>query len=169
MSLIVKLKFEKMRKALFPGSFDPFTLGHLDVLLSSLKIFDKIVIAVGYNMQKRGYLSVDERVRIIKESVADIKNVEVASYSGLTIDFCKKIGANFIVRGLRTTTDFELERVIAQANSKMDPSITTLFVPSSAEYAYITSTVVRDVLENGGSVESFMAKGVKIKPNETNS
>lgn len=152
-----------MKKAVFPGSFDPFTLGHLDVLRSSLRLFDTIVIAVGYNMQKRGFFSVEERIEIIKMSVKGIIGVEVLSYSGLTVDFCKTVGAEFIVRGLRTTTDFELERVIAQANSKMFPAITTVFIPSGGEYSFITSTVVRDVLVNGGDITPFMAEGVNLK------
>ncbi|MEA4867529.1 MAG: pantetheine-phosphate adenylyltransferase [Bacteroidia bacterium] len=157
-----------MKTAVFPGSFDPFTLGHLDVLTSALKLFDKIIVAVGFNVQKAGYFSVEERVRIIKESVKGMENIVVDSYSGLTIDYCNKAGAGFIVRGLRTTTDFELERVIAQANYKMNPDITTVFIPSGPEFAFITSTVVRDVLVNGGCIDSFMAKGVKIERNEKN-
>ena len=157
-----------MKTAVFPGSFDPFTLGHLDVLTSALKLFDKIIVAVGFNVQKAGYFSVEERVRIIKESVKGMENIVVDSYSGLTIDYCNKAGAGFIVRGLRSTTDFELERVIAQANYKMNPDITTVFIPSGPEFAFITSTVVRDVLVNGGCIDSFMAKGVKIERNEKN-
>lgn len=157
-----------MKTAVFPGSFDPFTLGHLDVLTSALKLFDKIIVAVGFNVQKAGYFSVEERVRIIKESVKGMENIVVDSYSGLTIDYCNKAGAGFIVRGLRTTTDFELERVIAQANYKMNPDITTVFIPSGPEFAFITSTVVRDVLVNGGCINSFMVKGVKIERNGKN-
>lgn len=157
-----------MKTAVFPGSFDPFTLGHLDVLTSALKLFDKIIVAAGFNVQKAGYFSVEERVRIIKESVKGMENIVVDSYSGLTIDYCNKAGAGFIVRGLRTTTDFELERVIAQANYKMNPDITTVFIPSGPEFAFITSTVVRDVLVNGGCIDSFMVKGVKIERNGKN-
>ncbi len=152
-----------MRIALFPGSFDPFTLGHLDVLNMAIRLFDKVIIAVGYNMQKPGYFSVEERVDIIRRSIGNMDRVEVSSYKGLTIEYCKSIGAQFIVRGLRTTTDFELERVIAQAHTKLHPEITTVFLPSGHEYAFITSTVVRDVLVNGGDVSTFMANGVTIK------
>ncbi len=155
-----------MKIAVFPGSFDPFTLGHLDVLKSALSLFDKIIVAVGYNMQKKGFCNLDERLRIIKESVKELPNVEADSYQGLTINYCRRVKADFIVRGLRTTTDFELERVIAQANSKMDPGITTVFIPSGHEYAFITSTVVRDVLANGGDISPFMADGIKIKRSE---
>ncbi len=155
-----------MKIAVFPGSFDPFTLGHLDVLNSALKLFDKIVVAVGYNVKKNGLFTTEERLKIINESVKGLDNVEVASYKGLTIDYCNKIGAQFIIRGLRTTTDFELERVIAQANSKMSPNISTVFIPSSHEYSFISSTVVRDVLCNGGDVSAFMVEGVTIDRHE---
>ncbi|NTV19671.1 MAG: pantetheine-phosphate adenylyltransferase, partial [Bacteroidales bacterium] len=139
-----------MKRAVFPGSFDPFTIGHLDVLKSSLRLFDSVVIAVGYNLQKGGYFSVEERIEIIRQSVAHLKHVEIESYSGMTIDFCNKTGAEFIIRGVRSTTDFDFERVIAQANTKMSPNIQTVFIPSSPEYSFISSTVVRDVLVNGG-------------------
>jgi pantetheine-phosphate adenylyltransferase len=151
-----------MKKAVFPGSFDPFTLGHLDVLRSSLKLFDQVIVAVGYNLQKSGYFSVEERIEIVRKSVEGIDNVKIDSYQGLTVDYCRKVGAEFIVRGLRTTTDFELEKVIAQANSKMAPGIITVFIPSEHEYSFITSTVVRDVLINGGDASAFMADGVNI-------
>ena len=152
-----------MRTAVFPGSFDPFTLGHLDILISSLKLFDKVIIAVGYNVQKKGFYTVEERMDIIRKSVAHIQNVEVTSYSGLTVEFCRQNNINFIIRGLRTTTDFELERVIAQANTKMNSDVLTVFIPSGHEFSFISSTVVRDVLQNGGDASEFMTKGVDLK------
>ncbi|MFA6334417.1 MAG: pantetheine-phosphate adenylyltransferase [Bacteroidales bacterium] len=151
-----------MKTAIFPGSFDPFTLGHLDVLQSALKLFDKVVIAVGNNVQKSGLFSVENRIGIIKSATGSMDNVEVCSYSGLTIDLCKKLNIKFIIRGLRTTTDFELERVVAQANAKMAPDILTVFIPSGHEYSFISSTVVRDVLLNGGDASSFMPEGIDI-------
>ena len=163
--LNVKLKSETtiiMKKAVFPGSFDPFTLGHLDVLQSAMRLFDRVIVAVGYNLQKSGLFSVEERVEIIRSSIKGMEGVQIESYQGLTIDFCKRVDASFIVRGLRTTTDFELERVIAQANKKMSPNITTVFIPSGHEYSFITSTVVRDVLINGGDITPFMADGVRL-------
>ena len=150
------------RIAVFPGSFDPFTLGHLDVLKSALKLFDKIVIGIGYNVSKSGFFSIDERVEIARQSIKGIDNVSVESYRGLTVDFCKSVDAGFIVRGLRTTTDFELERVIAQANNKLAPQIFTVFIPSGTEYSFISSTVVRDLIANGGNISEFMADGVSI-------
>lgn len=151
-----------MKKAVFPGSFDPFTRGHLDVLQSSLRVFDKVIVAVGYNVSKSGLFTVEERLSIIGESVAGMENVEIQSYTGLTIDFCNKTGAEFIIRGIRSTTDFDFEQVIAQANAKMSPNIQTVFIPSSAEFSFITSTVVRDVLLNSGDAQMFLVKGVDV-------
>jgi pantetheine-phosphate adenylyltransferase len=151
-----------MRKAVFPGSFDPFTKGHLDVLQSSLRVFDKVVVAVGYNINKSGLFTIEERIEIIKESVKNLNNVEVESYTGLTINFCNSCGADFIVRGIRSTTDFDFEQVIAQANYKLSPNIQTVFIPSSAECSFITATVVRDLLLNGGDARIFLAPGVDL-------
>ncbi|MBQ0124603.1 MAG: pantetheine-phosphate adenylyltransferase [Bacteroidales bacterium] len=151
-----------MKTAIFPGSFDPFTLGHLDVLRSALNLFDKVIVAVGYNSSKNGFFDPDTRVEIIKQATAGMKNVEVCSYTGLTVDLCREKGANFIVRGLRTTTDFELESVISQANRNMAPEILSLFIPSGHEFSFISSTVVRDVLVNGGDASCFLPKNVEI-------
>lgn len=156
-----------MRIAFFPGSFDPFTIGHKDVLCSALAMFDKVIVAVGYNSTKKGFLSPEQRVEIIEDSVADLKangsNIEVISYTGLTIDACKGHNARFIVRGVRTTADFEMESVIAQANRKLAPQITTVFVTASNEYSYISSTIVRDIVINGGDAKDFMSENVDIK------
>ncbi len=151
-----------MKVAVFPGSFDPFTLGHLEVLKSALKIFDKVIVAIGNNASKGGFFPIELKVQIAKDAVADLPNVEVCSFSGLTVDFCVEKGAKFIVRGMRTTTDFELERAISQANKRMRPSILTVFIPSSHEYSFISSTVVRDVLVNGGKATDFIPKNVDI-------
>ena len=151
-----------MKTAIFPGSFDPFTLGHLDVLNSSLKLFDKVIIAVGNNALKKSLFSVEERLEMIENATRKINNVEIISYQGLTIDLCREQNVNFIVRGLRTTTDFEMESVVAQANSRMEPDIVTVFIPSSPCYSFISSTVVRDVLLNGGDATMFLAPGVNL-------
>jgi pantetheine-phosphate adenylyltransferase, bacterial len=152
-----------MRTAIFPGSFDPFTVGHYDVLLSALQLFDKVIIAVGYNSSKNGYFDPDVRVNIIKDATINLKNIEVCKYSELTIELCKKLNANYIIRGLRTTTDFELESVIAQANKKMAPEISTIFIPARQEYSFVSSTVARDVIIHGGNADLFIPKGVDIK------
>lgn len=153
-----------MRHAIFPGSFDPFTTGHYDVLESALKLFDKVYIAIGHNSSKErsGYFTLRQRVEIIGEATSGLGNVEICTYSGLTIDLCKKLNVNYIVRGLRTTTDFELESVIAQANKKMFPEIVSIFIPASQEYSFISSTVVRDVLIHGGDASLFLPKGVDL-------
>ncbi len=137
-------------------------MGHMDILRSALKMFDKVIVAVGYNSAKSGFFPPDLRVRIIKDAVEGMDNVEVCSYRGLTIDFCRDKGVNCIIRGLRTTTDFEMESVIAQANRKMAPDILSIFIPAGHEYSFISSTVVRDVLNNGGSARCFLPKNVDI-------
>ncbi|MDD2595059.1 MAG: pantetheine-phosphate adenylyltransferase [Bacteroidales bacterium] len=151
-----------MRTAIFPGSFDPFTLGHLDVLKSALNLFDKVIVAVGYNSTKGGFFTPEIRVEIIRKAIDGMENVEVCSYTGLTVDFCREKRANCIIRGLRTTTDFELESVIAQANRKMAPEILCIFIPAGHEYSFISSTVVRDVLINGGDAKCFLPKNIDI-------
>lgn len=152
-----------MRTAIFPGSFDPFTIGHYDVLESALQLFDKVIVAVGYNSSKKGFFSPETRIEIIKQAVADMPNVEVCTYSGLTIDLCHKLGVKNIIRGLRTTTDFEMESVIAQANKKMAPDVSTVFIPACQEFSFISSTVVRDILIHKGNAAQFLPKGVEIE------
>ncbi len=152
-----------MKIAVFPGSFDPFTLGHLEILKSALKIFDKVIVAIGRNASKNGFFPTEIKEQIVRDAVRDIPNVEVCTFTGLTVDLCIEKGAEFIVRGMRTTTDFELEKAIAQANKRMKPSILSVFIPSSHEYAFISSTVVRDVLVNGGNADAFIPKNVDIQ------
>lgn len=163
----------KMKTAVFPGSFDPFTLGHLDVLHSALKLFDRIIVAVGYNCSKKGFLSPESRVRLIEDSVSGLRmqgaSIEVISYTGLTVDLCRKTGAGYIVRGLRTTTDFELESVIAQANREMNPEVVSIFIPASHKYSFISSTVVRDVIINGGDASCFLPGHIDISGYMNNS
>lgn len=154
------------RAAIFPGSFDPFTLGHMDVLQSALKLFDKIYVAVGYNHLKRGFFTPQTRVALINDAIRPLvdtgADIEVLSYTGLTVDLCREKGTDFIIRGLRTTTDFELESVIAQANRKMCPEIVTVFIPASHTYSFISSTVVRDVIVNGGNAAPFLPSNIDI-------
>lgn len=152
-----------MRTAIFPGSFDPFTVGHYDVLESALQLFDKVIIAVGYNSSKQGFLPPLVREEIIKEATKGLEHVEVCTYTDLTIELCNKLGVKYIIRGLRTTTDFELESVIAQANKKMAPHVSTIFIPACQEYSFISSTVVRDVIVHGGDASMFLPKGIDIQ------
>ena len=156
-----------MKIALFPGSFDPFTAGHFDVLEGVAPLFDKVVVAVGYNHLKRGMLDVDMRVALIRRAVEvsdsfGSTDIEVISYSGLTADLYRKIGACAVIRGVRTTADFESEKVIDQANRFLEKDFRTLLVPSSDEYSFVSSTVVRDILLNGGDVNPLLPKGVDI-------
>ncbi len=155
-----------MKTAIFPGSFDPFTIGHKDVVRSAVDLFDKVIIAVGYNSSKKGFFPIGTRLQIIKDSIKDLledgKKIEVISYTGLTVDVCRREGAHVIVRSIRTSADFEMESVIAQANKKLDGNITTIFVPATGEHSFISSTIVRDILINGGDVSQFMSDGIDI-------
>lgn len=152
--------------SVFPGSFDPFTIGHYDVLRSTLEFSDKVVIAVGYNHQKKGFFTLEQRMEIIADSIAPLlaegAGIEVVSYSSLTVDFCRSIGAKLIVRGVRSSSDFENETVIASANRKLCPEIRTVFIPADSSHSFISSTVVRDVLINGGDSSIFLCDGVDI-------
>lgn len=160
------------RIAVFPGSFDPFTLGHIDVLRSALPLFDKIFIAVGYNHLKKGFLEPKKRLQLIEDCIKMIDHpnteIETCLYTGMTIDFCKKNEINTIIRGLRTTNDFDNETIIAQANRLLCPEISTVFIPASAEHSFISSTVVRDVFINKGEVKKLMPVGIDIKNYITN-
>jgi len=149
--------------ALFPGSFDPITLGHYDVILRSLDLFDKIIIGVGHNSSKSYLFPLQDRIKFIEDSFYDIPQVQVKTYRGLTIDFCKEMGARFILRGLRTSADFEFEKSIAQMNHYMDGGIETVFILSSPQYAPVSSTIVRDIIRNGGDASAFVPEGVKLK------
>jgi pantetheine-phosphate adenylyltransferase len=145
-----------MRIAVFPGSFDPFTLGHKDVVLRSLFLFDKVVVALGHNSSKKRYFSLDLMVDKIQETFSEEPRVEVAVFDGLTAHFAKKTGARFILRGLRNTTDFEYENSISQANRMLNPELETVFLITSPELSAIRSTIVRDIHAYGESVDSFL-------------
>ncbi|MCD0489465.1 pantetheine-phosphate adenylyltransferase [Pedobacter sp. MC2016-14] len=145
-----------MKIALFPGSFDPITIAHVDILKRALPLFDKIVIGIGLNSSKQGFLTAQKREEIVKAVFSEDKNVEIALYEGLTVDFCKKINASYMVRGLRSVADFEYEKAIAQINQTMMPQMETIFILSKPEYSAISSTIVRDILRNNGDVSAFM-------------
>jgi len=151
-----------MKRAIFPGSFDPITLGHTDIINRALPLFDEIIIAVGVNTDKKYMFSLKERLNFIKESYIDIPKIGVKTYTGLTIDFCKKIDADFILRGLRNPADFEFEKAIAQTNRKLS-KIETVFLLTSADTSFISSSIVRDVLRNGGDISSLVPKSVSKK------
>lgn len=148
-----------MKRALFPGSFDPFTLGHVDIIKRALPLFDQIIIAIGINADKKYMFSLEDRVRFIQETYKGNPKIKVETYTGLTIDLCKKLNIEFILRGLRNPADFEFEKAIAQTNRKLS-TIETVFLLTSAETSYISSSIVRDVLRNGGDVSVLVPKSV---------
>jgi pantetheine-phosphate adenylyltransferase len=151
-----------MKKALFPGSFDPFTIGHESVVRRALNLFDKIIIAIGYNTNKMGYFSLEQRVTWIKEVFEGEEKVEVDTYECLTVDFCIEKEAKFILRGLRTSADFEYERAIGHMNRSMHPEIETVFFLTQSEHTHITSTIVRDIIKYGGDASIFLPEKIKI-------
>jgi pantetheine-phosphate adenylyltransferase len=149
-----------MKIALFPGSFDPITIAHVDILQRSLPLFDRIVVGIGLNSAKQNFLSAEKREEIVKTIFATYANVEVQLYEGLTVDFCRKIDAKYMVRGIRSASDFEYERAIAQINQTMMPEVETILLLSKPEYSAISSTIVRDILRNHGDVSPFVPKEV---------
>ncbi|GGF23873.1 pantetheine-phosphate adenylyltransferase [Hymenobacter cavernae] len=145
-----------MRIALFPGSFDPFTNGHLDVVRRGTVLFDKVIIAIGNNSSKTRYLPVEEMITLIESVFQDEPCVSVQAYKGLTADFAKQAGARFLLRGLRNTTDFEYENTIAQANRHVNPELETVFLITSPALAAISSTIIREIHRFGGPVDDFV-------------
>jgi pantetheine-phosphate adenylyltransferase len=151
------------RIAIFPGSFDPFTIGHESIVCRSMHLFDEIIIAVGANSTKSNMFSLDQRTAWISEIFQDCPTIRVESYEGLTIDFCKKKHAQFILRGLRNSTDFEYEQSIAMMNRSMNPEIETLFILSLPEHAAISSTIIREIFRNGGDVTPFVPTFIRFE------
>jgi len=148
--------------AIFPGSFDPFTVGHESVVRRATAIFDKIVIMIGYNSNKKSFFPIEKRIKWINEVFENDDNITVETYEGLTIDFCKKVGARYILRGLRTSADFEFERAIAQVNKQMYPEIETVFLLTIPEHTPVNSTIVRDIIMHGGDASRFLPRRLKI-------
>ena len=144
------------RICLFPGTFDPVTLGHVDIINRALPLFDKIIVGIGLNTSKAPMFSADQRVQWIRDIYRDEERVEGAVYEGLTVDFCKKKGANFILRGIRYVSDFEYEKTIADANRTLDKSIETIFLTGEPKYTSVASTIVRDIIRNGGNAAPFL-------------
>jgi pantetheine-phosphate adenylyltransferase len=149
--------------ALFPGSFDPFTIGHESIVRRALPLFDKIIIAIGYNSEKDGLFTLDERMNWINSVFEGEPKTEIEKYQGLTVDFCRKVGARFILRGLRTSSDFEYERAIAQMNKVMYPEIETTFMLTLPEHTHINSTVVREIIRLGGDARAFLPEKIRIQ------
>ncbi len=149
--------------ALFPGSFDPITTGHIDIITRGLDLFDKIIVGIGNNAQKNYMFPINDRIQFVKDSLKEYHQVEVMSYDGLTVDFCKTIHAHFILRGVRNAIDFEYEKSIAQMNHAVESSIETVFLITSPIYAPVSSTIVRDLIRHGADVSKFVGEGVKLK------
>jgi pantetheine-phosphate adenylyltransferase len=147
------------RKAVFPGSFDPITLGHFDIIKRSVPLFDEVVVAIGINAEKKYMFPLDERKHFIEESFKDVPSVSVITYEGLTIDLCKKLKAHFIVRGLRNPADFEFEKAIAHTNRRLS-KIETVFLLTASNTSYISSSIVRDVIRNGGDYSLLVPPAV---------
>ncbi|HET6990185.1 MAG TPA: pantetheine-phosphate adenylyltransferase [Bacteroidia bacterium] len=152
-----------MKIAVFPGSFDPFTRGHESIVKRVLPLFDQVIIGIGINSHKNYYFPLEKRKMWIEKVFAAEKKISVQSFSGLTIDFCRKANAKYIIRGLRTTTDLEFEKAIAQMNKTMADEIETLFILPTPELSAINSTIIRDIVRNGGDASSFVPPAVDLK------
>lgn len=148
--------------ALFPGSFDPFTEGHLNILNRALTMFDEVVVAVGINQDKSGFFSTEQKLDIIRQATSGMRGVRIVNYDGLTIDICRELGIRHIVRGVRNMLDFENERSIADANRRLAPEIETIIIPTAQEFAHISSSAVRDILRHDGDTSLFMPEGVRL-------
>lgn len=146
--------------ALFPGSFDPFTSGHLNILTRALTIFEEVVVAVGVNQGKRGFFTMEQREDIIRQVTRDLKGVSITHYDGLTIDICRELGIRHVVRGVRNMTDFDNEQAIADANRHLAPEIDTIIIPTAQEYSHISSSAVRDVVSHHGDLSQFIPEWV---------
>ncbi len=151
------------RIAIFPGSFDPFTIGHESIVRRGLILFDKIIVAVGYNATKPGFLPLQNRLDLISNVFVNIEKVEVDYYEELTVEFARRKHARFILRGLRTAADFEYERAIAQVNKSMSPEIESVFILTTPEYTPVNSTIVRDIIRHGGDATKFLPQNIDYK------
>ena len=151
-----------MKRALFPGSFDPLTLGHYDIIKRSVTLFDEVIVAIGINADKKYMFSLEQRQKFIEDAFANEPKIKVVTYKGLTVDFCNKIGVEFILRGLRNPADFEFEKAIAHTNRDLAP-IETVFLLTSAQTSYISSSIIRDVIRNDGDYTKLVPKSVRVK------
>lgn len=149
-----------MKIAIYPGSFDPITKGHLDILKNASGIFDKVIIAVAHNGEKKGFLSTEERVELIKKSIKGLENVEVDAFEGLTIEYAKNRGAEILIRGLRAVSDFEYEMQLSQTNSALCDEIKTVFLTTKPKYNFISSSTIREILQNNGDISKFVPQAV---------
>ena len=147
-----------MKTALFPGSFDPVTKAHVDIVKRSVNLFDKLYIGIGMNSSKQGLLTVEKREQMLKAVFRYDSRIEIIAYEGLTVEFCKSIGATYMIRGIRTVSDFEYEKAIAQMNHSLEPEIESIFIVSKPGYSSISSTIVREIMRYNGNVDQFIPK-----------
>lgn len=148
--------------AIFPGSFDPFSIGHESIVRRAVSMFDKIYIMIGYNANKTSFFPIEKRLKWINQVFQDEPKVEVRIHEGLTVDFCKEVNAHYILRGIRTSSDFEYERAIAQVNKKMHPEIESVFLLTLPEHTPINATIIRDIVSHGGDASMFLPKGLDM-------
>jgi len=151
------------RTAVFPGSFDPFTIGHEGIVRRALSLFDDIIIAVGANALKKSYYSLEVRKEMIGRVFRDEPRISVDHYEGLTVDYCRRMGAGYLLRGLRTAADFEFERAIAQVNRTLEPSVESVFLLTIPEHASVNSTIVRDIIRSGGDASQFVPAAIDLR------
>lgn len=152
-----------MLKAIYPGSFDPVTRGHYDIICRSCKIVDKLIVGVLNNKAKMPLFSVEERVKMLEEVTKDLKNVRIVPFNGLLVDFAAKMDADLIIRGLRAITDFEYELQMSQTNHKLEPNVETMFLTTSIEYSYLSSTTVKEIAAFGGDLSQFVPEAVAVE------
>lgn len=149
--------------AVFPGSFDPFTIGHEAIVRRALGLFDEIIVAVGANALKKNFYSLATRKEIVSKVFKDEPRIRVDHYEGLTVDYCKKMGAGYLIRGLRTAADFEFERAIAQVNRVLAPGVESVFLLTVPEHSHINSSIVRDIIRNGGDASMFVPSAINLQ------
>ena len=148
--------------AVFPGSFSPFSIGHQYIVNKALPLFEKIIISIGKNSEKPEYFSIKKRIQWIQAVYNNNPKIEIKAYNGLTVDFCKQEGADFILRGIRDTSDLKFEKDIAQMNRELNPKIETIFIITSPEISHISSSIIRDIIKNGGDVSKFIPKEINL-------
>lgn len=155
------MQMEKI--AVFPGSFDPFTVGHENIVLRSLGLFDRVIVAIGKHPTKKPLLAIETRIRMVNDVFRTCDQVSADSFEGLTVDYCRRVNATHMLRGIRTAADFEYERAIAQINKRMLPTVESVFLLTTPEHTPVNSTIIREIIANGGDASQFLPEGIQIK------
>jgi pantetheine-phosphate adenylyltransferase len=150
------------KTAIFPGSFDPFTIGHESVITRAMPLFDEIIVAIGTNTTKNAYFSIEQRMKMIRDVFSDTNKIKIESYQGLTVEYCRKKQARYLLRGLRTSSDFEYERAIAQTNKAMYPELESVFLLTLPEHTHINSAIVREIIRLGGDASQFIPRVIDL-------